>query len=259
MVDLHPEHARAVLEGLPVGVILADRDQRVSWANAYAGKMLAREPSSLLGHDIDALGLPYTPVGSVAEEAQMQVDGNVLGISQAYEGPGGTGTVLMLLDRGHALVWFLSALASGVPGTVAASGVLARGAITNRLEAEVSRSRRYANPLSCITVRLTDGGHADLLGEIARRVKGQVRWVDLLGQWNGETLLIILPETDAEAAEALRSKVGETVQQSLESIASNARAELGASTWARGENAEQLVGRALDAGREALTRRAAVP
>lgn len=250
MVDLHPEHARAVLEGLPVGVILTDTRERVSWANAYAGKMLSVDPGSLLGHDVTTLGLPYTPVATIAEDAQMQVDGNVLGITQAWEGPGGAGgSVLMLLDRGHALVWFLSALASGVPGTVAASGVLARGAITNRLEAEVSRSRRYANPLSCITVRLTNGSHGELLGEIARRVKGQVRWVDLLGQWSKDALLIILPETDAAAASALREKIAQTVEESLSAIASAATPELGISTWSRGENAEQLVGRALDDGR----------
>lgn len=251
MVDLHPEHARAVLEGLPVGVILTDRDQRVSWANAYAGKMLERAPDTLLGCEVTTLGLPYSP-GGVTDEAQMRVDGNVLGITQMYMGPSGEGAILMLLDRGHALVWFLSALASGVPGTVAASGVLARGAITNRIEAEVSRSRRYSNPLSCVTIRLVAEGHRDLLGEIARGVKGQVRWVDLLGQWNSDTLLIILPETDATAAEALQDKIAVTVNEALESIASQASAEIGSSTWRRGENSEQLVGRALDEGRAAV-------
>ena len=62
-------------------------------------------------------------------------------------------------------MWLLNALTTGVSATVTDSGVLSRGAIINRLEAEVSRSRRYANPLSCITVQLAKEVEGTLAGE----------------------------------------------------------------------------------------------
>lgn len=147
MVDLHPEQARAVLEHLSVGVILIDRNECVSWANAYASTLLGAHDDGLLGQHVTALPLPYSPSQATDEEPQICVEGTLVGITRRYDPPSGQGSVLMLLDRGHALVWFLSALSSGVAGNVAGFGVLSRGAISNRLEAEVSRSRRYAHSL----------------------------------------------------------------------------------------------------------------
>ena len=252
MVDLHPEQARAVLDNLPVGVVLVDRNERVSWANAYASTLLETEVDGLLGQAVTSISLPYSPPNTTDDEPQICVDGTMVGITQRYDHPSGGGSVVMVLERGHALVWFLSALSSGVSGSVAGFGVLSRGVISNRLEAEVSRSRRYANPLSCITVRF--GGVQDhrALGEVARRVKGQLRWADQLGQWNADTLLVILPETDEKAASALRDKLASTVRAALDSTNDAVSAELGVGSWLRGDNAEQLVCRALAAGSTVL-------
>lgn len=119
--------------------------------------------------------MPFAPLAAVDDEPQVQVDGAMIGITQRYDHAAGDGSILIILDRRHALVWFLNALTTGVSGTVTDFGVLSRGAIINRLEAEVSRSRRYANPLSCITVQLAKEAEGTLAGEIARKVKGQLR------------------------------------------------------------------------------------
>ena len=249
MVKLHPEHARAVLDGLPIGVVLIDRDGRVSWINRYAASFLGGDADAVLGHEAAALPLPFTPLAGVDDEPQVQVDGAMIGITQRYEHAAGQGSILMILDRGHALVWFLNALSSGVSGTITDSGVLSRAAIINRLEAEVSRSRRYANPLSCITVQLGEEAEPSLVDEIARSIKGQLRWVDLLGKWNKDTLLIVLPETDEFAARALSEKLLSSVSLTTYSSGVTVPAELGTSSWERGDNAERLVRRALAHGR----------
>ena len=61
MVDLHPEHARAVLEGLPIGVVLIDNAGRVSWANGSVAEVLQTDAQSLLGLEVRSLPLPYDP------------------------------------------------------------------------------------------------------------------------------------------------------------------------------------------------------
>ena len=258
MVDLHPEQARAVLEDLPIGIVLVDRNERVSWVNAYASALLGGETEGLLGQDVTCLPVPYAPLRTNDDESPIRVDGTMVGITHRYDHPAQGGSVLLLLDRGHALVWFLNALASGGSNNVAGFGVLSRGAISNRLEAEVSRSRRYANQLSCISVRF--GGVADHVAhsEVARYVKGQLRWVDQLGQWSRDTLLVILPETNERAADALREKLATTVKTALDLSNNGVSAELGASSWQRGDNAEQLVCRALVAGSAAQQIAAAI-
>lgn len=240
MIEIHPEHARAVLETLAIGVVLVDRNQHVTWVNDYATTLLTLPAEELLGRPITELGLPYTPPGPGTDAVEVRIDGTMLGITQRYAHPGGNGSTLLLLDRGHALVWFLSTLAGGAPAPVAASGVLARAAIQHRLDAEISRSRRYANDLSCITVSYRGAGAAETLNGVARLLKEQLRWVDLLGQWRDDTLLVVLAETGLEAAERLRDKL--TV---LLATPGSETVACGVATWRRGDNAERLVARAL--------------
>ena len=53
-------------------------------------------------------------------------------------------------------------------------------------------------------------GPARLPG-VARLLKEQLRWVDLLGQWRDDTLLVVLPETGAEVLDevAARNPLGD--------------------------------------------------
>jgi PAS domain len=239
MIDIHPEHARAVLETLAIGVVLVDRNQRVSWVNDYTATLLKRPVEGLLGCTMKELKLPYVALEAGSEPVEVRVDGAMLGITQHYDHTGGRGAVLLLLDRGHALVWFLSTLAGGVPGAVAASGVLARAAIQHRLDGEISRSRRYHNELSCITVHCRSPAAAPQLAGVARLLKEQLRWVDLLGEWRDDTLLVVLPETTLEAAERLRAKIATLLAApGLDAIA------CGVTSWRKGDNAERMVARA---------------
>jgi hypothetical protein len=239
MIEIHPEHARAVLETLAIGVVLVDRNQRISWVNDYTATLLKRPVETLLGCSPAELELPYCAPGVGCEPVEVRVAGAMLGITQHYDYASGSGAVLLLLDRGHALVWFLSTLAGGVPGSVAASGVLARAAIQHRLDGEISRSRRYHNALSCITVYCQDPAAPTQLVDVARLLKEQLRWVDLLGQWREDTLLVVLPETALDAAERLRAKLAALLR-----APGAGGIVCGVASWRKGDNAERMVARA---------------
>ena len=240
MIEIHPEHARAVLETLAIGVVLVDRNQRVNWVNDYTATLLKRPVEALLGRSMAELALPYGPTAAGSEPVEVRIDGAMLGITQRYEYPGGSGAVLLLLDRGHALVWFLSTLAGGVPDSVAASGLLARAAIQHRLDSEISRSRRYHNELSCITVHCQAMAAPTQLAGVARLLKEQLRWVDLLGQWRDDTLLVVLPETALAASDRLRAKLAALLAApGIDAIA------CGVASWRKGDNPERMVARAL--------------
>lgn len=97
------------------------------------------------------------------------------------------------------------------------TGVLNRQAVLTELEKEIDRAARYSHQLSVVMVdldhfkRLNDThGHAAgdvMLREIAEILRTNLRAVDVVGRYGGEEFLIVLPETDVDAAASLAEKL----------------------------------------------------
>ncbi len=97
------------------------------------------------------------------------------------------------------------------------TGIANRQAVLSRVEEELARSTRYHHPMSVILVdldhfkRLNDShGHAAgdaMLRNVAQLLAGNVREVDVAGRYGGEEFLVVLPETDVDAAAALAEKL----------------------------------------------------
>jgi len=80
--------------------------------------------------------------------------------------------------------------------------------VLERLEEEVTRSRRYAAPLSVVLGEL-DGGppqlpdgpdHGELTGWVARQISRTKRRYDVAGQYGPNGFLLLLPQTTDEGA-----------------------------------------------------------
>ncbi len=80
MIDIHPEHARTVLNELGIGVLLLDRSERGNWVNDYAANLLGATSEALLGREIDELSVPYTAL-KPGDESQVRADGALIGIT----------------------------------------------------------------------------------------------------------------------------------------------------------------------------------
>jgi diguanylate cyclase (GGDEF)-like protein len=97
------------------------------------------------------------------------------------------------------------------------TGLATRQAIFDRVDEEIARAARYRHPLSVILMdldhfkRLNDShGHASgdrVLRHVGRLLTDNVRAVDMAGRYGGEEFLIVLPETDADAAAVLAEKL----------------------------------------------------
>jgi diguanylate cyclase (GGDEF)-like protein len=97
------------------------------------------------------------------------------------------------------------------------TGVLNRQAVLTELEREIDRAARYGHQLSVVMVdidhfkRLNDShGHAAgdvMLRQIANILRTNLRAVDMVGRYGGEEFLIVLPETDVDAAASLAEKL----------------------------------------------------
>ncbi len=93
------------------------------------------------------------------------------------------------------------------------TGLANRRSFRERLEAEMQRAERFDNPLALVVADLDDFkrindrfGHQagdEVLSAFALVLRTRIRGVDLAARLGGEEFAVLLPETDAEGAEAL--------------------------------------------------------
>ena len=97
------------------------------------------------------------------------------------------------------------------------TGVANRQVILGLVDEEIVRAARYRRPLSVILLdldhfkRLNDAyGHVagdQVLRQVGGLLAASVRNVDTAGRYGGEEFLVVLPETDADAAAAVAEKL----------------------------------------------------
>lgn len=99
--------------------------------------------------------------------------------------------------------------------------VLNRRALTDRLSAEMERSRRYESPVSLLLIdldhfKLINDTHGHLVGddvlqELALLLQRAVRAVDVVARYGGEEFVIVLPETGIAGATAFAERTRELI------------------------------------------------
>jgi two-component system cell cycle response regulator len=101
--------------------------------------------------------------------------------------------------------------------TDALTGLLNRYGLQHILSREMSETRRYNRPLSCLMIDLDyfksvndQQGHAAgdvALQQVATVLTENVRGSDVVFRYGGEEFLVLLPETDLEGAISLAEKI----------------------------------------------------
>jgi diguanylate cyclase (GGDEF)-like protein len=91
------------------------------------------------------------------------------------------------------------------------------------LNQEVERASRFERPLAVLMLdldhfkRVNDTyGHAkgdEVLRELARRVRSQIREVDTFARYGGEEFVLVLPETDLDGARRLAERIVTAVRR----------------------------------------------
>jgi diguanylate cyclase (GGDEF)-like protein len=146
------------------------------------------------------------------------------------------------------------------------SGLLNERAINKGLEPLVSRSRRYQNPLSAVTMKVTNldallqsGGQVPVdkaVRSISYLLRDQMRWADLVGRTDDGHFLFVLPETDLEASIALANKIAAQLREMRISLDDNTpyhpEACFGVATWTRGDDGNLLLNRSAEAAQAAI-------
>jgi len=240
-----------LLRQLPTGVLVCDDSGRILWLNAALERLLGIVASEVVGGDWDSLPMsPASPGGAVRRYRLLRASSRGPHLVDCH-----TRSVLVREDLLQVSCFTGVPMAIQTPRTSTPvlrvlpgnrappdPGLLEEGAIDSVLQAEVSRSRRYHNPLTVVLARVCGGS----LREVARMLRDQVRWADLIGRRDSEELLLVLPETDAFAAAQLVRKLEETLGRGVANGPSPFRVAVrfGVAEWRRGDNVGFLLERA---------------
>jgi len=126
------------------------------------------------------------------------------------------------------------------------TGLPNKKSIMQVLEMQVSRSRRYQNPLALLLLSVQSPAESSELHEtlrgIGQALTDQLRWADQLGMLEPTSFLIILPETSLADAEALAAHLAEN-RIHLPKTAAAVTVLLGAAAWQKGDDPRKLLQR----------------
>ncbi|MEE4245649.1 MAG: diguanylate cyclase [Kangiellaceae bacterium] len=121
------------------------------------------------------------------------------------------------------------------------------------LDYEVSRSRRYDNPLAVLKIKLIcfdDKGNITNSNKaiqiVNETLRDQLRWADMIGQSETGEFLIILPETSDMASVSLKHKIAQAITEKLTSEDHSLApyVVIGESHWQKGDTGNQMLDRA---------------
>lgn len=260
-----PQIDLALLEKLPVGLMLVDADDHVAWINDTLAAMLGTDSAALAGQ----------PLGELPASAQHLLDdGSPLvhiaatrrWASRSLRDVGDGRRLLVAIDRTteEQLAEENARLHQQVEDlklTDELTGLPNKRAISQALELHVSRSRRYQNPLSVVLVHVDLGalnGVQPLSTDpvvlaVSRFLRDRLRWVDQIARWEDNVFLLVLPETSEEDARSMLDKVvNEQSSMPLPDEYAGLRPTLGfgLACWKKGDDMRTLLRTALQALRE---------
>ncbi len=125
------------------------------------------------------------------------------------------------------------------------TGVLNRRTIIQELNTEISRSRRYENPLSAILIQYSTSSALSVENvetkeqAIANAINSELRWVDIIGSLSKGCFLIVLPESSESGAEQAWNKISTALQPFI----NEKQYQVSYSDWQKDNNADEFIAR----------------
>lgn len=256
-----------LLEACPIGLSLIDKDGKICWINPALRDWLGARADNIIEQQVDAVPRELQKLWT--ENATVHLPATdtedelwLLGTSQALNDGSkmqfftdATASKLLLLERDA----LLSELES-VSLTDEETGMPNQRALSQSLESQVSRSRRYKNPLTILIMQVDNlddfiksqetESARPLLIAIRNMLNDQLRWADTIGRMNENEFLLILPETHLEATgqmiELISQRLGNLYIEGVENSDFMVRARFGAAEWHKGDDVSLLMMRARE-------------
>ncbi|HVU75076.1 MAG TPA: diguanylate cyclase [Mycobacteriales bacterium] len=184
------------------------------------------------GHPQTVLPSPKEPRAQTLIAVPLRASGKVIGVLGLYDREDGKdfdetdlGTIHTFAAQAGVAIdnVLLHQEAQRLSITDGLTGLWNYRYLTMALAREVERAVRFQRPLAVLMLDLDRFknindryGHQRgdaVLVEVATRVKGEIREVDVLARYGGEELVCVLPETDAGGAVVIAERIAEAVRE----------------------------------------------
>lgn len=259
------DYSKSCLGQIPYGVLALDEQGTIRWANQALEQMIGLPKATLIGKSHETLEQPghtglfkgtgLMRLSSLDPENERWLDCTVIETSNP-QAPGHTlkffqdvTELVQLREENERLRQQVQELAI----TDELTGLANRRALNNSLNAQVTRSRRYNNPLSLVAVELVDTTRPanaidnDTILATSRYLRDRLRWVDIIGRWDHNQFFIVLPETNSQDGSELLNKI--VSEFPAVNAQGNAVLQLhfGLAEWQKGYDTRKLMQLAADA------------
>ncbi|OHB33823.1 MAG: hypothetical protein A2X84_10560 [Desulfuromonadaceae bacterium GWC2_58_13] len=134
------------------------------------------------------------------------------------------------------------------------TGILNRLKLSQQLDTEMKRAKRYATPLSILLLDIdnfksVNDGYGHLTGdavlkEMAHLISGKLRDSDIFARWGGEEFMILIPDCDISQAKACAEKLCRAIAENPFSVSTPVTASFGVAGMRPEDTHESLTNRA---------------
>jgi len=255
---------QALYEACPTGMLAIDDEVCIRWINPALESMLKLDAESLIGKNKGTLPEGLHALFDETDILHLSLNGEderwlYREVRQVTDGANTPLSVHFYQDISSQVLAQrendrLRRQVEDLTITDPLTGMANRKATVQAVAAQVTRSRRYGNLLTLGAVRLT---HPDLpdvrlpdgsILAIAHYLRERLRWADIIGRYEDELFLILMPETSIEdAARLLEQIVQECREGALSELGDNPAPQLsvGVTAWEKGDDPQRLIHRTL--------------
>ncbi len=246
----------AWLDACPTGILVVDAKERICWINNPLRAMLELDDEALIGPAKEVLSADAYQV-LFAGDSLLHLRSDNHGerwlrcdIHQGEDDQQQAVYIHYYQDVSEQMAAQLAcdSLRQRVDDltlTDELTGLANKRALIHSLVSQVTRSRRYANPLSLMMVRIdSDKALSDqTILAISHSLRDRLRWADFIGRYEDDLFMLILPETNHEALLILQEKILQEVPYSVPE--GNFSLKLGLAEWQKGYDPRRLIDKAL--------------
>ncbi|MEW8462271.1 MAG: diguanylate cyclase [Candidatus Thiodiazotropha endolucinida] len=256
---------RELFDVCPTGMLAIDSDVCIRWMNPALEAMLDLSGEELIGKDKNTLPESLHALFDETDMLHLSLNGEGERWLQreVREVVDGENTQLRLhfyqdisqLILAQRETDQLRRQVQDLTITDELTGMANRRATIQAISAQVTRSRRYGKLLTLGAMRLShpdqDGGalpDTSIL-VLTQYLRERLRWADVIGRYEDQLFLLVMPETAIEDGENLLQQIANECRGgALHDLGENPVPELriGVSEWSKGDDSQRLITRTIE-------------